>query len=190
MPRPVNKKRPAELEDAILRYLLKHGLAGLSLRPLAKAIGSSPRVLLYHFGSKEKMVVKVIAAIRRRQRDAFAKIQAKTYLDAYRNVWKEMSAPASEPLFRLFFEIYGIALRHPRRYQAFLRATIRDWLDLIAADLCSEGLNPQNSRIFASVVLAGLRGFMLDYCATHDRRRVDCAVDLWLNALIQNFPGR
>jgi AcrR family transcriptional regulator len=190
MARPVNQGRPAELEDAIVRYLIKHGLADLSLRPLARAVGSSPRVLLYHFGSKEKMVVKVIEAIRRRQRIAFGKIQGGTYFDACRAVWKEMSAPASEPVFRLYFEAYGLALRHPRRYKAFLRATIQDWLNLIVADLRSQGLKPQNARIFASAILAGLRGFMLDYCATHDRRRVDRAVDLWLSALSQNLEGR
>jgi AcrR family transcriptional regulator len=190
VPRPINKRRPAELEDAIVRYLIRHGIASLSLRPLAKDVGCSPRVLLYYFGSKEKMVVKAIEAIRRHQRIAFAKIQEETYLNACRKVWKEMRAPASEPLFRLYFEAYGLALRHPRRYQAFLRATIQDWLDLIAADLRSEGLKLQNAHIFASVILAGLRGFMLDYCATHDRRRIDRAVDLWLSALSQNLPGR
>jgi AcrR family transcriptional regulator len=190
MARPINQERPAELEEAILRYLMKHGLADLSLRPLAKAVGSSPRVLLYHFGSKERMVIKVVEALRRRQRVAFGKVQGATYLDAFRDVWKEMRSPASEPFFRLYFEIYGLALRHPRRYKGFLHATIKDWLDLMVADLRSEGLKRSEASLFATIVLAGLRGFMLDYCATHDRRRVDRAVDLWLSSLSRNLYGR
>ena len=59
MSRPINEKRPEELRNAIVRYLIKHGLTGLSLRPLAKALGCTPRVLLYHFGSKEKMVIEM-----------------------------------------------------------------------------------------------------------------------------------
>ena len=51
MSRSVNEDRPIELRDAILRYLLKHGVTDLSLRPLAKSVGSSPRGLLYHSGS-------------------------------------------------------------------------------------------------------------------------------------------
>jgi AcrR family transcriptional regulator len=188
--RPVNKQRPAELEDAIIRYLVKHGLSGLSLRPLAKAVGSSPRVLLYYFGSKEKMVIHIVETIRRRQRVAFDKIHATTYLEAYRHVWKEMRSPASEPFFRLYFEIYGLALRHPRLYKDFLNTTIQDWLNLIIGDLRSEGLKHREASLFATVVLAGLRGFMLDYCATHDRGRVDRAVDLWLSTLSRNFSGR
>lgn len=190
MSRPVNNRRPAELEDAVIDYLMKHGIAGLSLRPLAKAVGSSPRVLLYYFGSKEKMVTRVIDAIRGRQRAAFDKIKGATFFEACQGVWKEMSATASEPFFRLYFEVYGLALRHPNRYKTFLHATVQDWLDLIAVDLRSEGLKQSDARILASVILAGLRGFMLDFCATHDHHRIDRAVDLWLRVLSQNFDRR
>lgn len=188
--RPINKKRPAELEDAIVQYLMKHGVSGLSLRPLAKAVGSSPRVLLYYFGSKEKMIAKVIESIRSRQRAVFGRITGETYFQAIHSVWKEMSAPASEPFFRLYFEVYGLALRHPQRYKQFLQATVQDWLDLIAADLRSEGLKQTDALTLASAILAGLRGFMLDFCATHDRRRVDRAFGLWLNTLSRNFLRR
>lgn len=190
MSRPVNRRRPTELEDAIIDYLMKHGITDLSLRPLAKAVDSSPRVLLYYFGSKEKMVTRVIDAIRVRQRAAFDKIKGATFFEACQGVWKEMRAPASVPFFRLYFEVYGLALRNPRRYKKFLHSTVNDWLDLIAADLRSEGLKPLDARLLASAILAGLRGFMLDLCATHDHRRIDRAVDLWLSVLSQSFDRR
>jgi AcrR family transcriptional regulator len=183
--RTADEKRPGELCTAIVQYLVRHGLADLSLRPLAKAVGSSPRVLLYYFGSKEKMVVKVLAEIRQRQRAAYDQMQADTFEDACRLVWRHMSAPDSEPLFRLFFEAYGIALRHPKLYKNFLRSTIDDWLDFVTAPLHLEGYKPQQARAFATMVLAGLRGFMLDYCATGDRKRLDRAVELWLRTLDQ-----
>lgn len=180
MSRTANEKRPEELRGAIVQYLTKHGLAGLSLRPLAKAVGSSPRVLLYYFGSKEKMVIEVLAEVRKRQRACYGQVQAASFAEACHTIWKQMRAPDSEPLFRLFFEAYGIALRHPQLYQAFLSATVEDWLRLIADPLCREGCPCRKARAFATVVLAGLRGFMLDYCATGDRQRLDRAVGLWL----------
>jgi len=64
--RTANADRPDELIDRIVPYLTVHGIAGLSLRPLAKAIGSSPRVLLYYFGSSEKMIDRVLARLRDR----------------------------------------------------------------------------------------------------------------------------
>lgn len=183
MSRTVNERRPEELCDAIIQYLSQHGLADLSLRPLAKAVGSSPRVLLYYFGSKEKMVAKVLAEVRQRQRAVYDQMPAATLEQACRAIWRHMSAPDSLPLFRLFFEAYGIALRHPRLYKDFLHATIEDWLEFVADDLRSEGYKRKQARAFATIILAGLRGFMLDYCATGDRKRLDRAVALWLPTL-------
>jgi hypothetical protein len=37
MSRPMNKKRPGELRNAIVQYLTEHGLNGLSVRPLQNA---------------------------------------------------------------------------------------------------------------------------------------------------------
>jgi AcrR family transcriptional regulator len=111
MSRAANEKRPEQLRDAIVEYLIKHGLADLSLRPLAKAVGSSPRVLLYYFGSKEQMVIRVLAEIRQRQRVRYRRPPGATFAENCRAAWDDMITPDSEPLFRLFFEVYGIALR-------------------------------------------------------------------------------
>lgn len=183
MSRPLNEQRPAELRKAIVGYLIKHGLNGLSLRPLAKALGCTPRVLLYHFGSKEKMVIEVLAQVRQRQRDEYVRVEDASFAESCQTIWKRMSAPDSEPLFRLFFETYGIALRRPRLYKAFLHDTIEDWLQLMTDALCCERNQRKQARAIATIVLAGLRGFMLDFCTTHDRKRVDQAVGLWLRSL-------
>ena len=190
MSRTANQKRPEELRGAIVRYLIRHGLTNLSLRPLAKAVGTSPRVLLYYFGSKEKMVIEVLAEVRQRQRASYGGMQAASFAEECRIIWKQMSAADSEPLFRVFFEAFGMALRHPQLYKAFLQATVEDWLRLIADPLCREGYTRRDARAFATVVLGGLRGFMLDYCATGDRRRLDRAIGLWLRALESMLPNR
>ena len=189
MSRTVDEKRPGELRDAIVHYLVKNGLTGLSLRPLAKALGCTPRVLLYHFGSKEKMVIEVLAQVRERQRASYDQVEAPTFGEACLKIWERMSAPDSEPLFRLFFETYGMALRFPKTYRAFLHDTIEDWLQNIAEPLCREGWSPREARAFATIVLAGLRGFMLDFCTTHDRNRLDHAVSLWLRGLDSMQPA-
>ncbi|HKV93758.1 MAG TPA: TetR/AcrR family transcriptional regulator [Candidatus Angelobacter sp.] len=190
MSRTANKERPKELRAEILKYLVQHGLSDLSLRPLAKAVGCSPRVLLYYFGSKEKMVSAVLAEARQRQQAAYDKVETGSFAENCAIVWRRMSAADSEPLFRLFFEVYGIALRHPQRYKAFLHHTIEDWLRDIADPLGREGHSRAEARAFATLVVAGLRGFMLDYCATHDRGRIDRAVKSWLATLDSMLPER
>jgi AcrR family transcriptional regulator len=188
--RTVNAERPDELIDRIVPYLTVHGIAGLSLRPLAKAIGSSPRVLLYYFGSSEKMIDRVLARLRDRQHALYGTLLAQDArkqadpAESYFAIWKHMTSRASEPGFRLFFEIYGLALRHPRRYRTFLRSTIDDWLDFMD-DASRRKLHGRTtSRALATVALAAYRGFLLDYCASHDSARLDRAVKLWIHAFV------
>ncbi len=186
MTRTVNEARPEELLDAIVGYIAKKGVAELSLRPLAKAVKSSPRVLLYYFGSKEELVAKAIMRLRERQRASFGNMREARYdqpSDACRAIWKQMSAPESEAAFKLSFEVYTMALRHPRRFAEFLSTSVEDWLEFLSEPLLRKGHSKAQARAFATVVIAGFRGFMLDYCASHDRARVDHAVELWLKAL-------
>jgi AcrR family transcriptional regulator len=186
VPRTASQTRPAQLLDAIVDYLVKHGVAELSLRPLAKAVGSSPRVLLYYFGSKEELVVKALARLRERQRSTFSRMREAKYdqpSDACRAIWQQMSAPQSEPLFKFFFETYAMALRHPKNYADFLKTAVEDWLEFVAAPLIRKGHANEQARAFATIVIAGFRGFMLDYCASRDRTRVDRAVEMWLASL-------
>ena len=96
MTRTRNKERPVELLDAIVAYIAANGIAELSLRPLAKAVSSSPRVLLYYFGSKENLVAEAIRRMRERQREAFAGMREAQYewpSDACRAIWRQMSSP-------------------------------------------------------------------------------------------------
>lgn len=136
------------------------------------------------------MVIEVLAQVRQRQRATYTRVKGATFAEDCQTIWKRMSAPDSEPLFRLFFETYGIALRHPRLYRAFLHDTIEDWLQLMTDELDSQRHARKQARAIATIVLAGLRGFMLDLCTTHDRKRVDQAVRLWLGSLDSVLTAR
>ena len=186
MTRTADETRPAELLDAIVEYLVEHGVAELSLRPLAKAVGSSPRVLLYYFGSKEQMLVQAVKRLRDRQRAGFDKMRSARYdnpSDACRAIWQRMSTPESEALFRLSLETYVLALRHRKLFGDFLSTSAEDWLEFLSEPMIRKGASAAEARAYATVVVAGFRGFMLDYCASHDRARVDRAVALWIESL-------
>lgn len=189
MGRKVDVERPGELLEAVVRWLLQHGFENLSLRPLAKGVGSSPRVLLYFFGSKEQLITRVLAELRTRQRAAFGHIDVPMFATAVWTTWKTMSTPESLFLFRLYFEAYGMALQKPILYREFLHSAVEDWLEFVARPLQQDGHTRKEARVFATVVLAGLRGFMLDLCATGDRRRVDGAIELWAASLDTMLPS-
>jgi len=192
MVRVADEHRPVELLDAIVGYLVKHGVAELSLRPLAKAVKSSPRVLLYYFGSKEQLLAQAIKRLREHQRAGFGKMREARYeqpSDACRAIWKQMSAPESEALFRLSLETYVLALRHRKLFADFLSSSAEDWLEFLSEPMVRKGASKEEARAYATVVVAGFRGFMLDYCASRDRKRVDRAVEMWIES-INSIPSR
>ena len=182
MGRHPDPARRNELLDAVAGYLLDHGLADLSLRPLAAAIETSPRMLLYHFGSKELLVVAALARARDRETELFSAWARKMGAAEdperlVRRVWGWMSDPASEPFMRLFFEVNGIALQQPRRYPGFLDHAVEDWLGAVTEGLRDAGVDHADARNAATLVVAVARGLLLDLLATGDRQRIDAAID-------------
>src|SRR3954465_1077848 len=100
--------------DAAGDYVVDNGMSELSLRPLAEAIGTSHRMLLYHFGSKEQLLVEIVREIERRERELVARSTPEDETrpdEVLRAFWKRISQPRYAARERLFFEIYGRALQ-------------------------------------------------------------------------------
>ncbi len=187
MSRTADEARRAELLDRAVDYVCRHGLAQLSLRPLAKAVGSSPRVLLYYFESKESLVVEIVRRGRTRQRAMMSALKLTTLSprEVSRSLWREWSKPEWEPLTRLSFEVYSLALSDPERFPGFLDGYVEEWLDALEVCTMLPGYARAQARALGTLLVAGFRGFLLDLMATHDRQRIDRAVDLWLSMLYE-----
>jgi len=185
MARTADEQKRVDLLERIVDYVMANGLSDLSLRPLADAVGTSPRVLLYYFTSKEELIAGIMDGARERQRAIFSTLprNAQTYADTVRAAWDAMSAPRHEPVFRLFFEVYGLALQDPKRFPGFLKRAVEDWLDYLEPSALRDGHTARDARAIATVLLAGYRGFLLDLCATRDRKRISRAVEVWIAAL-------
>jgi AcrR family transcriptional regulator len=171
MARPLDPKRRQELLDRSVDYVVANGLSDLSLRPLAAALGTQAPVLLHHFGSKEHLVVEILGGVRDRLRSLGRSAESENHRSGLGAVWTWVSHPAQGPLMRLFFEGYGLALRHPDRYSNFIDHAIHDWLDepLAAVD-----------DISATLAIATVTGLVLDLLTTGDRVRVEDAMERFL----------
>jgi AcrR family transcriptional regulator len=161
MARPADPTRRAAVLARAADYVLERGLAGLSLRPLAKALGTSPRMLLYDFGSKELLVHEILAEIRRREA-GLLEAEVRTLDD----VWRWIAAPEREPFLRLFFEVYVGALG---REEA--EPLVRDWLEFLRTSW-----HPPVDEATATLMVAVVRGLLLDRLATGDNARTDAAL--------------
>ena len=187
-PRTPDEAHRIDLLDKAVDYVCLHGLSRLSLRPLAKALGTSPRNLLYYFGSKDDLVVEIIRRGRARQQATMANLKLSADLPAgqvSRILWRQWSDPKRLPLMRLFFEVYNLAIADPARFPGFAERAIDEWLSALETCSTLPGYSRDEARAFATVLIAAFRGFMLDLAATNDRARVNRAAELFFT-LIDN----
>ncbi|GAA3048053.1 TetR family transcriptional regulator [Pseudonocardia yunnanensis] len=167
--RQVLSPRREELLEMAYRYVLRHGLTGMSLRPLAEAIGSSPRVLIYLFGSKDGLVQALLARSRVDELDLLAAAgPTGEPAEAVGRLWRWLADPAHTDLLRLWAEGYARSMVEPHGpWGGFAARSVEDWLDVLGEVF---------DRTDATAVLAVLRGAMLDLLATGDVERTTAAV--------------
>jgi AcrR family transcriptional regulator len=178
MARPPNPSIRARLRDQAVDYVLSHGVADLALRPLAKALKTSARMLVYHFGSREGLMRQILAGLRERED---ARIQAwfqsgvkpRTLPEFISWYWKRLSAPRARAAVRLIFELYALALRNPRDYPGVLEDPLAYWQKLTE----KAGIASKVDSVEPTLLLATTRGLLLDICATGDRARVRRAME-------------
>jgi AcrR family transcriptional regulator len=170
--------RQTELLELTYGYVLTHGWADLSLRPLAASIGSSPRVLLFLFGSKDGLIRALLARAREEELALLRHLDAAGSLhDAVNELWTWLAADTHRPLLTLWAEAYARSLVDPEGVWAgFARDTVQDWLTVLAAHQQDPTSNEAEAQ--RTLALAVLRGAVLDLLATGDRTRLDRAVRL------------
>lgn len=174
--------RRRELLLASMNYVLEHGLADLSMRPLAKALGITHTSLSAHFGSKENLITEILATLREASKrvrrlpgsDA-TDTGGPASFDGYDRWWKQWTQDQFLPALRLSFEVFGIALQHPDRYADFLQHVVKDWLEVFEPLLRSCGCPEDEIETMATSAIAHMVGLQADLLATGDRERVDRA---------------
>lgn len=182
MARPGKPDGTLAAKEALLARAVEHasrrGLTDASLRSMAKAIGTSHRMLIYHFGSAEAFWTEVIGGLRFRERDSLVASVAGGRMTPLRETWTDLSAPRRLPRMQLLFETYGRALADRKRYARFLAEVVDVWLDTIGDALSAQhGMTRTEARMHARLRLAVLRGLSLDLLTTGDRAGTTAALE-------------
>jgi AcrR family transcriptional regulator len=179
----------ARLLAAVIEHFTTEGLADQSLRRIAEAIGSSHRMLLYHFGSKDGLLLEVVRAVEARTQvrlAAFGEEAGGATDELIRRMWGSLSDPALGDFERLFFALYGRALQGDESIRPLLKDDIEHWLDANAALSAPLGVPEEVARTHARLGLAVTRGLLLDLLATGDRAGVEEA----LGVFADRYRGR
>ena len=181
------------LLDAAIDYVAGHGMTDLSLRRLAEELGTSHRMLIHHFGSKEGLWVAIVREVEQRQLAGIAELvpdPSASFADATRAWWQHISDPSLWPNERLFFEVYGQALHGRQPAAEVLDGIVDSWLEPAAAMAEQMGLPHEQAVAFARLGIAVTRGLLLDLLATGDRAGVDAAMEHWIAINAPLFSAR
>jgi len=172
------------LLDAAIEYVAAHGLGDASLRSLAAALGTSHRMLIFHFGSKDQLWIEIVRAVEQRERERLRELVldlGRPTGDVLWRWWKHISDPSLWPNERLFFELYGQALQGRPHAAEFLDGIVEDWVEPITQGNVALGIPEPLARAHARLGLAVGRGLLLDLLATGDVDGVDHAMRAFID---------
>ena len=186
----MNHQRRAELLDAVVDYTVEHGFSDLSWRPVASALGVSTTTLVHRFGAKEQMLEAILGRLRERLLAATRETlgDQPDLATAARAAWALTSDPRRGAEFRLFFAVYGRALQAPEQFADFLEHVVADWMSALC-DAQGPDTDPRTATRTATLVIATIRGLLLDLLATGDRNRVRDAAEGFLASLEAKVPS-
>jgi AcrR family transcriptional regulator len=177
--------RRAELAERALTYVLEHGLIGLSLRPLAAALGTSDRMLIYHFGSKEQLVRDVLQVAQQRLAGSLNPPGAdvRSLADLVRQLWAALNVPEAAQVTRLYLEVCVLAAQEPDRWRGVPEQLRGPWKPPLVAGLVAFGIAPERAPALADLILDTLDGLSLDRLVATDPARVDAAAEAFAELL-------
>jgi AcrR family transcriptional regulator len=172
-----------QLLERAVAYVAQNGIGELSLRSLAAALGTSHRMLIHHFGSKEGLWVEIVRTVERRQRELMTEIlpeDDRPLGEAMRTWWRHISDPMLWPNERLFFEVYGQALQGRPHTTEVLDGIVDSWVEPATELSVARGVPRAAARAQARLGVAVTRGLLLDLLATGDVAGVDAAMDAYI----------
>jgi AcrR family transcriptional regulator len=190
MSRPRDEARRRRLRAGARDYLLRVGVSAADLGELARELGTSPRMLVHYFGSKDELIATALDEARAQQRalfrDWFEIRDDRGMAGVLRSLWDLMHEPQLQPYLRLFSEVYSLTVQQPGRFPGFTTwGAVHDWLPGLESALRDGGAGDDEARALATLVLAVQRGLLLDEHGTGELDRVQAAHSALLRLLEQ-----
>ena len=177
MARTPDLARRRQLLDALIEEFAAGGIGDRSLRDVAAAVGTSHRMLLHHFGSREELLLAIVDGVERRQMTLLPELPASPAA-SFAAMWADVRRPELRHLERLFFECYARAAQGEKPFAGMVPGAVNDWLTEVE-DLAEGPFEPAMVRLGLAVV----RGLLLDLVATNDEAGVDAAAQAFIELL-------
>jgi AcrR family transcriptional regulator len=173
MVRIPDQGRRRQLLEALFEEFARGGIGDRSLREVAAAVGTSHRMLLHYFGSREDLLIAIVEEAELRQMAVIPDLPTNP-ADHFAAMWADVSRPDLRRFERLFFECYARAANGEQPFAQMVPGVVDNWLAL------TENLaEPAAARLGLAVI----RGLLLDLVATEDDAGVDAAAEAFVQLL-------
>jgi AcrR family transcriptional regulator len=177
MVRAPDLERRRQLLDALVEEFAARGVGDRSLRDVAAAVGTSHRMLLHHFGSREELLLAIVEEVERRQKGLLSELPTNP-AESFAAMWADLHRPELRHLERLFFECYARAAQREKPFARMVPGAVDGWLAEVAA-VAGDAFDPAMARLGLAVG----RGLLLDLVATEDQAGVDAAAKAFTELL-------
>lgn len=183
MKSPRGEARRRELLDKVTDELGTNGLVDFSLRRAARAAGTTHKVLLYHFEGPEDLLTQAVLQLRERRitRALAAATEGpgdRSLADRVRSMWPTLIGAESWVLDQAI----GLAMYDAGRYADLARTASRQYLPTLLT-LCPPDWSEQRQREVSELILATLRGFLIEWRTSGDAAGIDAGFAALVRAL-------
>ncbi|HET9419734.1 MAG TPA: helix-turn-helix domain-containing protein [Nocardioides sp.] len=173
-----------DLLSRAVAWFTENGIGDTSLRAIASGLGTSHRMLIYHFGSREGLLTAVVEHVEQRERDLLAQLvtAGDDPYDAGLRFWTQVADTAST-FAPLYFELSGHAMQG-RAHAGLLRDWLAEgWTDALTGLFVAAGHAPDRAADLVRMSLAMARGLLFDVAITDDRAAADRAMAEFVDLL-------
>lgn len=194
MARQIDEAKRAQLIADAADYLSRHGVVDTSLRTLATALGTTARMLVYYFGTKEALFVAALDSQRHDFADLFAHVDDLAALrTTLHTLWHEMTVGSKESGARILLQVLGAACSGAGDYRPYVTVAIENLTATLQAALERSGLSRNDATQHAILIGAAFRGLLLDRFTSADPADADtrarAALDVLIAAVAAKYPA-
>ncbi|MGB4136556.1 MAG: hypothetical protein WA971_08325 [Microbacterium sp.] len=182
----VKGDRANELLERAMDYLNREGLEGFSLASLAEGIGTSSRMLIYHLGSRDELLARVQALMRKEITAEWGRRRFTQLSVALLHNWEYYVVRI--PHMQIFFHLVARSFEEPAKFVDVSSTAVSYWTDFYEDVALREGYPIKEAQIMARLTLAMYRGLILDLTITGDIERTSAAMERCAAMLEQRSP--
>lgn len=169
MSRPTEPQKKQELLEQCLSAAIEAGALDSSINMIANKIGTSGRMLVYHFGSKQELERQLIGLLETRLRQKLWSFQSLSLVGAdclaepLLEMWSHLTSPDMLGLLKLTMELNQRAIQGDSETQRFVEQESQKWIDSL--------FNLTNDKTTALLLFHLFQGAILDFLTTGNEQR-------------------